>query len=166
MLPEGKVVNPQSGAQAPKNSRPEMVCSLCPSSAQPPPPQPVILSFIMASSPTVKPVQIRNQAAANALLERHRLCPGTFGVPLGRLEVIEGNRPIDSAHVDELRRNMEGRIDVNRAPCQTVFFPKAGAQMTLEQARELFSTLRETNKAAIEQDELGWLFEVFDVSVV
>ena len=111
------------------------------------------------------PDEVRNQQAANALLNRHRLGSFTLGIPIAQLQVVEGTRPVDESYVQELQSYMDGKIDQKRWPCRVVFLLRSSVPISLEAGQRLFETLRRANKAAIRRGDLNWLYDEFEVSV-
>ena len=110
------------------------------------------------------PIPLQNQNAAEALLEPFRIYDGTLALPLAKYPSLENNRPLNKDNLETLRRSFKGRLNLNEAKCQFVFFSKESAIKTPKQAKARLGELCEQNKLAIADEKFDWLDSVFGVS--
>ena len=122
--------------------------------------------LIMASSSSEIPVQIQNQRKADALVAPHKLNDGTTLLPIAKIDAYSRNRELDLQAVADLAVSFKERIDVNRATCQVVFFPKDGMIETVAQAKAAWKELCEQNADAVDQPNIDWIEDKFEVSSV
>ena len=119
----------------------------------------------MADPTPTYPVELQNQAAADKLLEQHKITDVLVSFPIAKLKVLDGNRPLNEAHLAQLRTSMAGRIEPNRAPCQLVFRVAEGSLKTAEEGRELYNRLKAEAVAEGVADHLDWIYKAFTVGV-
>ena len=119
----------------------------------------------MANPTPTYPVELQNQAAADKLLEQHKITSSQISFPIAKLKVMDGNRPLNEAHLAQLRVSMAGRIEPSRAPCQLVFRLLEGSVMTAQEGRDLFETLQKKAEEKGVADDLDWIHAAFKVCV-